>query len=251
MRPVCYCNEEKAQCETCGKGYAQELAAGRTPKFIPKVEPKPIQSPFANSCFSQVLFKCSFHWGVTPLGCVFDYIDGRFKFKQVLCRFCCAFPCCLKVNFQHMSKTNIHFNSPLVPTFPPPRKQTWDLFWFAQGAPPTEPMKEKKVPVCGCGEQRDTCGTCKAGYLEMTLQGRPCHFKTIMVRVRRAPVCGCGLERAECGDCNKGYLTVTTSGLTPEFRDFELNDGDDPKSGKGEKGDETGHYMSFSSGGQC
>lgn len=44
MRPVCYCNEEKAQCETCGKGYAQELAAGRTPKFIPKVEPKPIQS---------------------------------------------------------------------------------------------------------------------------------------------------------------------------------------------------------------
>ena len=36
MVPVCECGEERAACGACGRGYAQEAAAGRTPKMIEK-----------------------------------------------------------------------------------------------------------------------------------------------------------------------------------------------------------------------
>ena len=34
--PVCFCGEDRAACGACGKGYAQETAAGRAPKMIEK-----------------------------------------------------------------------------------------------------------------------------------------------------------------------------------------------------------------------
>ena len=36
MMPVCYCREDRAVCGACGRGYSQEVAAGRAPKFIEK-----------------------------------------------------------------------------------------------------------------------------------------------------------------------------------------------------------------------
>ena len=35
---VCYCGEDRATCQTCGKGFSQERAAGRTPKFLTEAE---------------------------------------------------------------------------------------------------------------------------------------------------------------------------------------------------------------------
>ena len=44
MVPVCYCGEDRASCGACGRGYAQESAAGRSPKMIEKkTEPIPIK----------------------------------------------------------------------------------------------------------------------------------------------------------------------------------------------------------------
>ena len=31
--PLCHCGEDRAACGACGKGYAQEVAAGRAPKM--------------------------------------------------------------------------------------------------------------------------------------------------------------------------------------------------------------------------
>jgi len=33
MQPVCHCGLDRAACGACGKGYAQEIAQGRKPKF--------------------------------------------------------------------------------------------------------------------------------------------------------------------------------------------------------------------------
>ena len=34
MFAVCYCGFDRAACGACGRGYQQEVSAGRSPKFI-------------------------------------------------------------------------------------------------------------------------------------------------------------------------------------------------------------------------
>ena len=40
--PVCYCGEDRAACGACGKGYSQEVAAGRAPKLLEKELTSPL-----------------------------------------------------------------------------------------------------------------------------------------------------------------------------------------------------------------
>ena len=42
MIPVCYCEDlqqaQNASCEKCGRGYNQEVSAGRPPRFISRFQ---------------------------------------------------------------------------------------------------------------------------------------------------------------------------------------------------------------------
>ena len=80
---------------------------------------------------------------------------------------------------------------------------------------------KKKVPVCDCGEERESCPTCNRGYLQVVKVGETPKFKEITVASKRVPVCKCGHERAECADCGRGYLTVTMMGEVPQFKVVE------------------------------
>ena len=80
------------------------------------------------------------------------------------------------------------------------------------------------MPICDCGEERESCPTCKRGYIEVVKLGEVPKFKEITVASKRVPVCKCGHERAECADCGRGYLTVTMLGEVPEFKVVEAKE---------------------------
>lgn len=86
-------------------------------------------------------------------------------------------------------------------------------------------MKEKRVPVCKCGEPNQECSKCGEGFMQRTMNGQVPHFQTIEIPLRRVPVCGCKLELAECDKCNAGYLQVTQRGEVPQFILVEVSDG--------------------------
>ena len=85
-------------------------------------------------------------------------------------------------------------------------------------------MKEKKIPVCKCGENSQECSKCGEGFMQRTLNGQVPHFKTIEIPLRRVPVCKCKLELAECDKCKSGYLQATQRGEVPLFILVEVSE---------------------------
>ncbi|CAE7223901.1 unnamed protein product, partial [Symbiodinium sp. KB8] len=47
--PVCHCNKRLPQCSTCGKGYDQEVQAGRIPRFLTRKEFEAAEAALMNS----------------------------------------------------------------------------------------------------------------------------------------------------------------------------------------------------------
>ena len=112
-----------------------------------------------------------------------------------------------------------------------------DIWWqFVRGSATTtpapvqtevaaKPIKTRRVPVCACGEEKQSCDKCEKGFLEVTLRGEIPAFKDVAVKTRRAAVCkGCRKELAECPDCKMGFLEMTLKGMTPEFEDIVVED---------------------------
>ena len=89
--------------------------------------------------------------------------------------------------------------------------------------PPIDDAKKvKKVAVCKCGLERQTCSDCSEGFLEIVMSGKAPHFKEVPIETKKVAVCGCGLEKANCDVCSEGYLDVVLKGKVPHFKDVEI-----------------------------
>lgn len=101
-----------------------------------------------------------------------------------------------------------------------------------QSPNPDEPAPiMKKVPVCGCGEERAECKVCGKGFLELVQKGEIPLFKDIVIPTKRIAVCDCGEHRAECANCNAGYMTTMLKGITPKFKVVPVEPSDKSESG--------------------
>ena len=88
--------------------------------------------------------------------------------------------------------------------------------------PALEDLAPKKVPVCGCCEERQNCDVCKEGFLDMVLADLPPHFalRTPKDVVKRSPVCKCGESKETCSTCSEGYVEIVMKkGIAPHFKE--------------------------------
>ena len=91
-------------------------------------------------------------------------------------------------------------------------------------APATPELPDpKRVPVCSCGEERQTCETCHEGFLEVLQKGKLPTFALLTpeLETKKTPVCACGKERATCADCAQGYVEVVQAGKPPRFSEVK------------------------------
>ena len=231
MFAVCYCGFDRAACGACGRGYQQEVSAGRSPKFI--------ECPDGSTMTVNKLTNVVSVFKKNVIGVI-----NIFKLKPLRC-WLIHFGACkhstkpgnlrLMTDYYFIKRTFLAGTSCILNLHRLLSSMSMSCCYLMTilrsgkpraaivGHKDTE-YKSKKIPVCKCGTSTPECKKCGEGYVERTLRGEPPLFMEKQVRIKQVAVCACGEPRKTCDVCHLGWVETCQKGNMPTFKDVEVDD---------------------------